>query len=90
MRGHKSDSIFLNGKSWPLFHGFASLFILFVLAIQMSPLASYVDTRITAPILFQIRQKLGMTPPISPKLKILALDDSTFSYLGGPRLSHAQ
>lgn len=86
----KPHSIYLNGRSWPLFHGFASLFLLLVLLIQISPLASYIETRIAAPILFQVREKLGQTPPLSPRLKVLTLDDSTFSYLGGPRLSMEQ
>lgn len=90
MQEEKPHSIYLNGRSWPLFHGFASLFLLLVLLIQISPLASYVETRIAAPILFQVREKLKKTPPLSPRLKVLTLDDSTFSYLGGPRLTMEQ
>ncbi|HET9240198.1 MAG TPA: SpoIIE family protein phosphatase [Oligoflexus sp.] len=86
----KKTSIFLNGLSWPIFHGLASAFLLIMLAVQASSLGSYIDTRIIAPIFFNVREYLGQTPPIHPKLKVIALDDSTFSYLGGPRLNYAQ
>ncbi len=52
-------------------------------------MGTYIDTRIVAPVLFNVREYLGQTPEIHPKLKVIALDDSTFSYLGGPRLNHA-
>lgn len=39
------------------------------------------------PILFNVREYLGQTPKITDRLKIFALDDSTFSFLGGPRLT---
>ncbi len=82
----RPHSIYLNGQSWPIFHGIASVFLLLVLLIQISPLASYIETRIAAPLLFQVREMLGKTPPLSSRLKVITLDDSTFSYLGGPRL----
>ncbi len=90
MRKSSSKSIFLTGASWPLFHGLASLFLLLIISIQVSPLASYIETRATAPLLFQTRVKLKQSPALHPKLKILALDDSSFSYLGGPRLTQDQ
>ncbi len=90
MNRPKKISIFLSGLSWPIFHGLASLFLILVLAVQASSLGSYIDTRITAPILFNVREYLGQTPPIHPTLKVLALDDSTFSYLGGRRLNFAE
>ncbi len=90
MNRPKKTSIFLNGLSWPIFHGLASTFLLIMLAIQASSLGSYMDTRIIAPIFFNVREYLGQTPRIHPKLKVIALDDSTFSYLGGPRLTYAQ
>jgi hypothetical protein len=86
----KKTSIFLNGLSWPIFHGLASAFLIIILAVQASSLGSYVDTRIIAPIFFNVREYLGQSPRIHPKLKVLALDDSTFSYLGGPRLTYPQ
>ena len=87
MKASKPKSIFLTGFSWPIFHGLASFFLFSILAIQLTDLSTYIETRITAPILFQVRDKLGRTPPITPRLKIIALDDSTFSFLGGPRPS---
>jgi hypothetical protein len=90
MNRPKNTSIFLNGLSWPIFHGLASVFLLIALAIQASSLGSYIDTRIIAPIFFNVRDYVGQTPPIHPRLKVIALDDSTFSYLGGPRLNYTQ
>jgi hypothetical protein len=90
MNRPKKTSIFLNGLSWPIFHGLASAFLLTMLAIQASSLGSYIDTRIIAPIFFNVREYLGQTPPIHPRLKVIALDDSTFSFLGGPRLTYPQ
>jgi serine phosphatase RsbU (regulator of sigma subunit) len=37
---------------------------------------------------YHARDWLGKTPPVSDKLKIFAIDDSTFSYLGGPTPSN--
>ncbi len=90
MNRPQKTSIFINGLSWPIFHGLASVFLIIILAIQASSLGAYIDTRIIAPVLFNVREYLGQTPEIHPKLKVIALDDSTFSYLGGPRLNYAQ
>lgn len=83
-------SIFLDGRSWPLFHGLASLFLLAILIFHWSPFDEYFDSRITAPMLYQAREELEKTPPLDPRIKIIALDDSSFSYLGGPRLTYPQ
>lgn len=83
-------SIFLDGRSWPLFHGFATLFLVTLFAIHWIGLDAIFDARISSPLLFQARESLGKTPPLNPRIKVLALDDSTFSALGGPRLSYEQ
>jgi serine phosphatase RsbU (regulator of sigma subunit)/CHASE2 domain-containing sensor protein len=46
--------------------------------------------RVSQRIEFNLRHYLGKTPPISSKIKILALDDGTFSYLKGPNPSILQ
>ncbi len=86
----KPKSIFLDGRSWPLFHGIATLFLLALFALHWTKLDAMFDSRISSPILFQIRESLGETPQLNKRVKILALDDSTFSALGGPRLSMEQ
>ena len=43
-----------------------------------------VETRTSERIEFNLRDLLGRTPPLSPKIKLLAVDDATFAYLGGP------
>ena len=90
MARSRKISIFLSGASWPLFHGLASLFILLTLSLQLSPLAPYIETRVTSLLLFQSRIKLQKAPKLHEKLKIIALDDSSFAYLGSPRLTQEQ
>jgi hypothetical protein len=86
----KPRSIFLDGRSWPLFHGIASLFLVTLFALHWTGMDAAFDSRISSPLLFQLREMMGYTAPLNPRVKILALDDSTFSYLGGPRLSYEQ
>lgn len=86
----KPKSIFLDGRSWPLFHAIASLFLVSIFLLNWTGVAAIFDSRISSPLLFQIRESLGETPKLNPRLKILALDDSTFSALGGPRLTYEQ
>ncbi len=86
----KPRSIFLDGRSWPLFHGLASLFLVTLFVLHWTGLDAIFDNRISSPLLFQAREMLDRSAPLNPRIKILALDDSTFSYLGGPRLSYEQ
>lgn len=86
----KPTSMFLDGRSWPLFHGLATLFLIGLFALHWTGLDAAFDSRISSPLLFQARESLGKTPTLNPRVKILALDDSTFSALGGPRLSYEQ
>lgn len=86
----KPKSIFLDGRSWPLFHGIATLFLVSIFVLHWTGVANLFDSRISSPVLFQIREALGKTPRLNPRVKILALDDSTFAALGGPRLSYEQ
>ncbi len=81
------QDFFASGRSWYTFHGAACLLTIAIVAIPFSPLEQYLKTNIIYPFLFQSRDILGQTPPLSPRLKIFALDDSSFAFLGGPRLS---
>jgi class 3 adenylate cyclase len=50
--------------------------------INMSGIGRYLDEWLAERVDFQIRDLLGQTPTISPRLKILVLDDPTFANLG--------
>lgn len=86
----RPKSIFLDGRSWPLFHGIATAFLILLFGLHWVGADAIFDSRISSPILFQIRESLGKTPPLNPRVKVIALDDSTFSALGGPRLTYEQ
>ncbi len=45
-----------------------------------------IQTYIADPVFFRIREMLGKTPELSPKLKILALDDGTVNFLKKPEV----
>ena len=55
-----------------------------------SDLGDYLDSRIARPVDFSTRSWLGKSPARSEQLKILSLDDSTFSQLGKSTLSLEQ
>jgi class 3 adenylate cyclase/CHASE2 domain-containing sensor protein len=55
--------------------------------ICKSDLGDYLDSRIARPIDFRSRDWLGKTPERSEQLKILSIDDSTFSKLGKSTLT---
>jgi serine phosphatase RsbU (regulator of sigma subunit) len=54
--------------------------------VETSQLNDSVQTYISRPVQFQLREKLHQTPDISKKLKIFALDDQTVGYLQGDEL----
>ena len=81
---------FTSGRSWITFHGAACLLVLSILALSFGSAHQYIQSNLVNPMLFQTRELLGMTPQHTEKLKIIVLDDSSFSYLGGPRLSAPQ
>ena len=83
----KKNSIFLNGKSWYVFHALSLIFIVLIYGVLASPISNHIKTRISLPILFNSREIINKPQAITEKLKIFAIDDSTFSFLGGPRLS---
>lgn len=83
----RKTSFFESGRSWYLFHTCSTLLTVIALSFYFSSMNNYIKTRVLDPILFNAREMLEQTPPISEKVKILALDDSTFSFLGGPRMS---
>ncbi|MCX6118739.1 MAG: CHASE2 domain-containing protein, partial [Proteobacteria bacterium] len=50
----------------------------------MTQVGDYLESKIASPINFGIRSKFGMNPKQHSRLKILALDDKAFAYLGAP------
>lgn len=61
--------------------------VLFLLLLTPTDVNNYIKTYISDPMLFRVRHLLQKTPPLSPHLKVLALDDGTFSFLKKPELS---
>ncbi|SMF72643.1 PP2C family protein-serine/threonine phosphatase [Pseudobacteriovorax antillogorgiicola] len=53
-----------------------------LLLVQTSFLKSSIQTYISHPVDFILRNRLEQTPPLSPKLKIFALDDQSVAFLG--------
>ncbi len=47
-----------------------------------SEAGAYLDARLALPIDFRVREAIHRTPEVSPKLKLYAIDDSTFAKLG--------
>ncbi len=63
---------------------FILLWVFVILSLQIiasTIIHDSLQSYIADPILYRIRHTLGKTPPVSPKLKILALDDQSVSYL---------
>jgi class 3 adenylate cyclase len=53
-----------------------------LLAVYRSGVGSYLESRLAHPVNFRLRDAIGKTPPVSPRLKIYSIDDSTVSRLG--------
>ncbi len=50
-----------------------------LLAVFRSEVGEYLDARLAQPTNFRLRDALGKSPVVSPKLKIYSIDDSTLS-----------
>jgi hypothetical protein len=61
--------------------------LLLQLMIGRETVYESIETYAANPVLFHVRDKLGKTPGLSPRLKILALDDGTIDFLKKPELS---
>ncbi|WP_324959797.1 SpoIIE family protein phosphatase [Oligoflexus sp.] len=69
---------------------FVLVWLFWVLILQLigpSAVHDSIQTYAADPVLFRVRDKLGKTPELSPRLKILALDDGTIDFLKKPELS---
>lgn len=58
-----------------------------LVATHGTEIGTYLESRLARPVDFHARSFLGKDPVISPKLKIYAIDDSTFAKLGSWILS---
>lgn len=47
-------------------------------------LGDYLEAKLSAPVNFKVRHYLGQTPKQNSKLKIFAIDDQAFAWLGSP------
>lgn len=72
----------LGKKSLKVFVVIWLLWVTSLLLTQNSFLRSTIQTYVSDPTFFVLRDTLGLTPPLSKKLKIIALDDQTVGYLG--------
>lgn len=77
-------SIRLRARMRRIFAAFVLLWVIAMIVMNNSRAYDFIATRFAENILFVLRDKLGRTPPVTDKLKILAVDDSTFALLGSP------
>ncbi len=66
------------------------LWIVGLIVWQMSNFSKETEARIEAPLLFQARNSLGLSPPIHSKIKVYGFDDTTISSLHRPRLNYQE
>ena len=65
--------------TWLWTIGAAAVWAAILSAISFSPVADYLDTRVTRAFDFKIRDAVGFSPELSPKLKIFSIDDKTLT-----------
>ena len=56
---------------------------MFILA-DSTELVQDLETKVSRPFDFRARDRFGQSPTLDPRLKVLAIDDTTVSWLGGP------
>jgi serine phosphatase RsbU (regulator of sigma subunit) len=76
-----------SGNSWWYAHLLALVFLAALVTVDSGRVGTYMQTRITEPALFNLRKAMGHSPAVPSNLKILALDDATFAFLGAPKPS---
>ena len=66
---------------------FAFLIVLIALWLEHNnSVRSWVNNNINHPVLFNARESLSLTPPLSKKLKVITLDDETVRYINSDKL----
>ena len=77
----------LSRKSrWKMRFGIVGVFLASFYFIRASA-NDYLETQLTLPLLFKMRQSLGLQASLSPRFKILVYDDSTLAQSGRSDLS---
>jgi len=54
---------------------------------ERTPVHGFIETRSSLPLLYTLRDRLGQTPKLDPRLKIFTYDDTTFARMGSPDLT---
>lgn len=62
----------------------AGLWTVLLLLFDQSDLVDDLETKVSRPFDFRIRERLGRSPKLHPKIKVFAIDDTTVSWLGRP------
>ncbi len=55
--------------------------------LGFSPLTQFADSQLARPLEFYVRDRLGKTPALDPRLKVYSFDSTTVAYLGYTDLS---
>ncbi|MFW7380220.1 MAG: SpoIIE family protein phosphatase [Oligoflexus sp.] len=66
---------------WSLVGGLWLLWMVLLQFVHDSRLNASIQNYISQPVQFQIREKLGKTPALTPRLKVFGLDDQTIAFL---------
>ncbi len=62
----------------------AALYVVLVLVMTNTLVREFIDTSFSQRVQFLLRDRLRLSPPLTDRLKILAIDDASFAYIGGP------
>jgi len=68
--------------SWRWIAGTVLVWAIVLVGIFRSEAGPYLESRLTRPVDFQVRELLGKGPVLSSKLKIYSIDDTTFAMMG--------
>ena len=87
MPRHGTNWLSAPSVGWRFTLGAVVVWAMVMCGAQLSDLGPYLDAKLARPIEFRLRELLGRSPALSPKLKIYAVDDATFAALGSWVLS---
>lgn len=80
---HHHKSLLSSARVTRLFALISAVFWFVILAsVSATELGDYLVSKISRPLEFRTREWMGKSPALSSKLKIYAIDDSTFSKMG--------
>lgn len=67
-----------------IFQMAAALYVILILVMTNTSVREFIDTSFSQRLQFLLRDRLRLSPPLTDRLKILAIDDASFAYIGGP------